>query len=275
MPRAMEEPHDDGIIEAMGITRPVYEEMTLILGRLPVIDDISTLLAMWDSNGRQQSLLGWLKGMRHEANPEAYVYSGTDTSHKEIREPRVAECIEIAHSLSDVAVGQSFVTAGHSCLHELLYMVGDVSSLFLDSEYARRCLHLASDPVAMENHEEEREYITVIVDAMRSAGLVTSIREVARGGLFATLVALGGGELGFDILTPREVRLDAFLFGEEPGRFVVSLAEKCDDEFLLKLDEARLNCCFLGRVTKGRVLVDGTDFGPVGEYGFVRGAERT
>ena len=269
MPRAMEEPLDDGIIEAMGITRPVYEEMTLILGRLPVIDDISTLLAMWDSNGRQQSLLGWLKGMRHEANPEAYVYSGTDTSHKEIREPRVAECIEIAHSLSDVAVGQSFVTAGHSCLHELLYMVGD------DSEYARRCLHLASDPVAMENHEEEREYITIIVDAMRSASLVTSIREVARGGLFATLVALGGGELGFDILTPREVRLDAFLFGEEPGRFVVSLAEKCDDEFLLKLDEARLNCCFLGRVTKGRVLVDGTDFGPVGEYGFARGVERT
>ena len=67
--------------------------------------------------------------------------------------------------------------------------------------------------------------------------------------------------LRFDILAPREVRLDAFLFGEEPGRYVVSLPEKCDDEFLVKIGEARLNCCFLGRVTKGRILIDGTDFG--------------
>ena len=72
--------------------------------------------------------------------------------------------------------------------------------------------------------------------------------------------------VGFDILTCREIRLDAFLFGEEPGRFVVSLPESQDDFFLLKLGEARVNCCFLGHATKGRVLVDDMDYGDVKEY---------
>ena len=263
----MEEPLDDSMIEALGITRPVYEEMTLILGRLPETDDIATLLAMWNSNGRQQSLLGWLKGMHHSFVPDSYLYSGSDTSHKSIREPRVAECVAIAHRLSPVVCMDAVAhRRGYAPTGSLLYMVGDVSSLFLDSEYARRCLHLASDPVTMAGHDEEREYITLILDALHTAGLVTVKTEIGRGGLFSALVQLGRGMAGFDILSPREVRLDAFLFGEEPGRFAVALSEACDDEFLLKLDEARLNCCFLGRVTKGRVLVDGTDFGPVDDF---------
>ena len=72
--------------------------------------------------------------------------------------------------------------------------------------------------------------------------------------------------MGYDILSPREVRLDAFLFGEESGRYLVAIDEVHDDQFLLKMDEARLNCCFLGRTTKNRVMVDGFDFGPVAEY---------
>lgn len=258
----MEERLDDSVIEAMGITRPVYEEMTLILGRLPVMDDISTLLAMWESNGRQQSLLGWLKGMRHVANPDAYIYRGSDTSHKEIQEPRVADCAAIARQMVRLPLSSdSFSESGL-----LLYMVGNVSSLFLDSDYARRCLHITSNPINLAEYDEERGYISLILRSMRDAGLLQNIAEVSSGGLFATVASMGGGCYGFDILTPREVRLDSFLFGEEPGRFILSLSEAHDDEFLLKLDEARLNCCFLGRVTKGRILVDGMDFGPVQDY---------
>lgn len=261
----MDSNYDEGVWESMGITRPVYDEIALILGRLPDTDDIGTLLAMWDSNGRQQSLLGWLKGMRHVSNPDSYLYAGSDSSHRNIPEPRVAQCVEIAHRLSEYGLSQAsgnsnFIPA-HSGLHELLYLVGDVSSLFLDSEYARRCLHMASDPVAMTCHDEECAYLELILGTLQSAGLVTAVSEVRHGGLFAALVVMGAGESGFDILAPREVRLDAFLFGEEPGRYVVSLPEKCDDEFLVKIGEARLNCCFLGRVTKGRILIDGTDFG--------------
>ena len=88
---------------------------------------------------------------------------------------------------------------------------------------------------------------------------------VATGGLFCSLLQFTEPR-GYDILSPREVRLDAFLFGEEAGRYLVAVDEQHDDLFLLKMDEARLNCCFLGRTTKNRILVDGYDFGPVGRY---------
>ena len=49
-------------VEAMGISRQAYDEVLDILGHQPSIDELSTLLAMWESNGKQQSLYGWLRG---------------------------------------------------------------------------------------------------------------------------------------------------------------------------------------------------------------------
>ena len=40
-------------VEAMGISRQAYDEVLDIIGRQPTIDELSTLLAMWESNGKQ------------------------------------------------------------------------------------------------------------------------------------------------------------------------------------------------------------------------------
>ena len=110
--------------------------------------------------------------------------------------------------------------------------------------------------------EQEREQM---VQGIQDNNLLLGTLPIAEGGLFCSLLRFSA-PLGYDILTPREVRLDAFLFGEEVGRYLVALPEEQDDAFLLKMDEARLNCCFLGRTTKNRLLVDGFDFGPVSDY---------
>ena len=145
--------------------------------------------------------------------------------------------------------------------------MGNVGTDFLDSEYARQYLHIVDHPMKMATEEEDRAYIAMILDALKGNGTLHTIGTVSRGGLFrALLEAALPRQLGFDILTCREIRLDAFLFGEEPGRFIVSLPESEDDFFLQKMDEARVNCCFLGRTTKGRILVDGMDFGPSSDY---------
>ena len=261
------------IMEAMGISRPAFEEVMGIIGRMPTVQELSTLLAMWEANGRQQSLYGWLKGQHHVVEKHEYLYTGTDTTHKDIREPRVKDCIALAHevlqNLDSAQSAQSAQSADQApapaffSRSELLYMVGNVSTQFLDSEYARRCLHIVADPVKMTTVEEDIEYLQLILDSLLDAEVITSLRPVGQGGLFATLVAGSSGRVGFDILTCREIRLDAFLFGEEDGRFIVSLPERNDDFFLLKMDEARINCCFLGHVTKGRVLVDDMDYGDI------------
>lgn len=248
--------------EALGVSREAYDEVLDIVGRIPTIDELSTLLAMWEANGRQQSLYGWLRGQHHSIERDEYLYTG-DADHKAIREPKVKECVDIAHRLlkhSTISNQHSTFTTGL-----LLYMVGNVSTEFAGGEYARRCLHLVDAPMAADGNDEDCQYIELILGAMRQAGLTLDDGRVADGGLFCSLLRWVA-PLGYDILVPREVRLDAFLFGEERGRYMVAVEERSDDAFLLKLDEARLNGCFLGRTTKNRIVVDGFDFGPVNDY---------
>lgn len=268
--------------EAMGISRQAFDEVLDIIGRQPTIDELSTLLAMWESNGKQQSLYGWLRGQHHVVERNDYLYSGT-ADHKAIREPKVKECVELAKELSRDSRLSSATRLSRAASFStglLLYMVGNVSGEFADSEYARRCLHLVEEPMAAGGHEEDCQYIEMILEALRGGEMVLGSAPVGRGGLFCSLLGfvngwlsptesattLAGPRLGFDILVPREVRLDAFLFGEEAGRYVVALEERQDDAFLLKMDDARLNCCFLGRTTKNRIVVDGYDFGATTNY---------
>lgn len=246
----------------MGISRQAFDEVLDIIGRQPTIDELSTLLAMWESNGKQQSLYGWLRGQHHVVERNDYLYNGT-AEHKSIKEPRIKECLDIAHSLCknfQFSISNSRFSTGL-----LLYMVGNVSGEFVGSEYAKNCLHLVDEPMATGGHEEDCEYIEMILAALAGGAMIDCRAPVGPGGLFCSLLRFTA-PLGYDILVPREVRLDAFLFGEEAGRYLVALSETCDDTFLLKMDEARLNCCFLGRTTKNRVVVDGYDFGPVSHY---------
>lgn len=255
------------IIEAMGIRQTVFEEIQCIIGRMPTVDDLSTLLAMWEGNGRQQSLLTWLRGMQHAVEKQEYLYTGSDHDHQSIREPKVRECLEIAHSLfpkgRPASASDPFATTG-----EEIYLVGNISTDFLDSDYARKYLHIVSEPIQTGSEEGNLEYTAMILDVLKSNATIHTVDTVGQGGIFGSLLrSASPNGLGFDILTCREIRLDAFLFGEEEGRFIVSLAESEDDFFLLKMDEARINCCFLGRTTKGRILVDGMDFGPSTDFG--------
>lgn len=257
---------EEGILDAMGISRPAYEEIQTIIGRLPSIDELSTLMAMWKTQASGQGLLSWLKGQPHSSERHEYLENDNEPQSREIREPRVRECVDIARSLMpDMKVdinGNGYVHRG-----DALYMVGDVSELFVDSDYGRKYLHLAPNPIELANESETESYIEMILDSLKSNSTIYGFRRIARGGLFGTLVrCTAPTQCGFDILTCREVRLDAFLFGERGVRYIVTIDEPHEDFFLQKLSEARVNCCFLGRATKGRILIDGMDFGSISRY---------
>lgn len=259
------------ILEAMGISRPAYEEIQTIIGRLPTVDELGTLLAMWQSQGAQQGLLSWLRGQPHSTQRHDYIENELEPQGREIQEPRVKECIAIARSMFGDAKKETKRTDTESAAAvnrgDAIYMVGDVSEFFVDSEYGRRYLHIVSDPIVMADESETIGYLTLILDSLQASDSISCFTRVGEGGLFGTLVRMTGPKrLGFDILPCREVRLDAFLFGEKGVRFIAVLDEPREDFFLQKLTEARVNCCFLGRVTKGRVLVDDMDFGRVTEY---------
>ncbi|MBQ0015779.1 MAG: hypothetical protein KBT04_02195 [Bacteroidales bacterium] len=252
----------DEMAEAMNISQEALKSIFRLIGRRPTFDELNTLLAMWDSNGRQQSFAGWLRGQHQETIHHDYLYSGDDQIHQTIREPRIQQCLEAAKALAP-HIHSTCRRIGNSPRHGmLLYMVGCVTTEFLDSNYAKQYLHIVAEPSVQTTTPEELNYLSLITNSLYQGGLIEGYTEVAEGGLFAALQILTHNtKSGFEILTCREVRLDSFLFGEAKGRFVVMLEETTDDLFLQKLCDARINCCFLGRITKGRIIVDGFDFG--------------
>lgn len=263
---------DESLLEEMGISRPVYEEVMAVVGHLPTIDELSTLLAMWKTQGSRQSLLTWLKGQFHNAVQREYLDNDLEPESRLYQEPEVKECIAIARKLFDdnKVSREFFKTSGSNAnikKDDAIYMVGDVSSLFTNSEYGRRYLHLVDNPIVMEGDEETAQYIELILGSMEGNGAIEGFWRIGEGGLFRTLMTMVAPQRkGFDILTCREVRLDAFLFGEQGVRFLALLDEPREDFFLQKLVEARINCCFLGRVTNDRVIVDDVDFGRSAAY---------
>lgn len=258
------------IIESMGISIPAWEEVQCIIGRMPTIEELSTLLAMWESNGKQQSFYGWLKGQPHATNKNEYIYEEKDEIHKQVKEPKVKECIQIAKELFKNK--KSFLNATEKTSFKdhgnLIYMVGKVASEFLDSQYAKEHLHIATNHIVLTDETEDESYLNMILEVLFENKITKSICTIEEGGLFGALLAASKTpkSIGFDILTCKEVRLDAFLFGEKKGRQIVSVSETEDDMFLAKLDEAGIDCCFLGRTTKGRIVIDGMDFGDRREY---------
>ncbi len=126
---------------------------------------------------------------------------------------------------------------------------------------------MVDNPMQFDNLDDTVAYLSMILAALQENGTINGYGEVGRDGIFGTLVAAARAQkVGFDILSYREARLDAFLFGEERGRCLATLPQENEDFFLQKMDEARLNCCMLGKVTRGRVLVDDMDFGPIEDF---------
>lgn len=247
-------------VEALGISRQAYDEVLDIVGHIPSIDQLSTLLAMWQASGTDKSLYGWLRGQQHAVERDEYLYSSQAPG---VPEPRIKECLDIARQICrDIAV---LPHPDPMPTGTLLYMVGNISGELAGSEYARKCLHLVDSAMATGGHDEDCAYIEMILQALHISMMVNQYVDISAGGIFMAALAATAPH-GFDILVPREVRLDAFLFGEEAGRYIAAIDETSDDAFLLKLGEARLNCCFLGRVTKGRIVVDGYDFGPTRRF---------
>lgn len=265
-------PVDEGTLESMGLQSADVRALVAYLGRTPTSDELSTLMAMWQTTAPDSRFHKWLGSLPREESPRHdYLYAGSHSDIASLREPPVKGCVDIARSMHwtvDPAV-QPFLHTG-----DAIYMVGDISTLFLNSDYAQQYLHLASQPAdELLPPTEAIAYYQLILQSLLDNQFILSLSAIGRGGIFGTLLSSGERHrIGFDILSYREARLDAFLFGEEPGRYIVSLPQEGEDAFLLKMDEARVHCCMLGKTTKGRILVDGFDFGDRALFVGKRGA---
>jgi phosphoribosylformylglycinamidine synthase len=106
---------------------------------------------------------------------------------------------------------------------DLIYVIGNMTDDMNCSEYLHHICGVELSPAPRFELEEEflvQQTVARLIDEK----LILSAHDISEGGLFACLLesAMVNG-MGFNIHTDKNIRLDAFLFGEGQSRVVVSV----------------------------------------------------
>jgi phosphoribosylformylglycinamidine synthase subunit PurL len=153
------------------------------------------------------------------------------------------------------------VTSAFRAAGEVVTVVGPLHGALDGSEYLDR-LHgvVAGRPAPLELGP-----VKARCDAVRtlvSAGLLRSAHDISEGGLAVALAeccALGADPVGVRVALPRVagVRQDELLFGEAPGRFVLSYRRQEASQVEALLTAAAVGFAVIGETGGGRVEIAG------------------
>lgn len=142
-----------------------------------------------------------------------------------------------------------------------IFLIGRPSDDINSSEYLEFFHEISDSPLPSFNIEDEIN-IQAALKKLNAEKLIESASPVGKGGLFFTLLrAAIPNDLGFDITTAAENRLDSFMFGEGMGRVIVGVNSDNEDEFVDAMSELKVPFFTLGHVTKGEIRVDDESFG--------------
>lgn len=158
-------------------------------------------------------------------------------------------------------MGLAFEKKGDS-----IYMLGYAKEDINSSEYLYNYKNVKLSPPPYLNLDEEFDLHQAILGLINES-IISSAHDVSDGGLMVTLLESAMvNNLGFDILTDSEFRIDSYLFGEAQGRVVVSIDPNVEGEFLDLMMSTGVPVVYLGHITQGRISVDDEDFGKIEEY---------
>jgi len=149
---------------------------------------------------------------------------------------------------------------------QTIYLLGKVVDDINCSEYLYSYKGVKLSPAPYFNIDEEYN-LHHTLNGLILEGLIASAHDVSDGGLFTTLIESAmPNNLGFDILTDSEIRLDSYLFGEAQGRVVVTIDPEKEEEFLDMIGLTGVPCCTIGTITNGSIIIDEENFGNIQDY---------
>ncbi|CAN5181472.1 phosphoribosylformylglycinamidine synthase subunit PurL [soil metagenome] len=148
---------------------------------------------------------------------------------------------------------------------DIIYLIGQSKNDIGSSEYVHKICGVEFSPVPAFDLEEEYQLQQTISNLIKN-NLIISAHDVSEGGLFVTLAECGfHRNLGFDVTQRiRNVRSDAYWFGESQSRVVVTVTLDKEPEFLEYLKETKLET--LGSVTSGEILLGNDPWGYITDW---------
>lgn len=144
-----------------------------------------------------------------------------------------------------------------------IFLIGTPVEDVGSSEYLEFYHGRTDSPLPYFDINEEIKIHTAL-KKLHELDLISSASPIGKGGLFFTLLrAAVPNNLGFDLTTIAESRIDSFLFGEAMGRIIVEVESEKEDEFVDVLSELKMNFFTIGHITKGEIRIDDKSLGYV------------
>jgi len=148
---------------------------------------------------------------------------------------------------------------------DVIFLIGKSVNDIACSQYLYSYHDVKKSPPPVFDLDFEYEIQDAVKGLIRN-NLVRSAHDVSDGGLFVSLVESAmPRDLGFDITSPAEVRIDAFLFGEAQSRIIVSVTRSKETDFIDFMIDRDLPFSALGHVTKGELRIDDLSFAFIGD----------
>ncbi len=147
---------------------------------------------------------------------------------------------------------------------DVIYVLGTITNDLGCSEYLHS-FHGVTKSTAPYFNLDEEFALQQNVSSLIKNKLVASAHDVSEGGLFVTLCEAGFNRgLGFTLATTKDIRTDAWLFGEGQSRVVVSVSADKQEAF----EKAVAGTTFtkIGVVTNGEVLVDQQNWATISSW---------
>ena len=148
-----------------------------------------------------------------------------------------------------------------------IYMLGEIVDDINCSEYLYSYRGVKLSPAPYFDLDKEANMQRTLSDLINQ-GIIESAHDISEGGLFvAALESAMVRNMGFEIYSASDVRLDSFLFGESQGRVIVTVCADKENEFFDMLSISGVNCCAVGKVRNDdEIIIDEENFGKIGEY---------
>ena len=159
------------------------------------------------------------------------------------------------------------MTLGFKQEGDLIYLVGESRNDINSSEYLHKYIGVEYSPAPHFDLNEEHAFQQVILKLIGDKQVV-SVHDVSEGGLFISLLESAFvGSLGFAVAQQKkEIRSDAYWFGEAQSRAVVSVRKENQIAFENYLTSTGIGFESLGVVKGQEVNVNGENWGSIEQW---------
>ena len=139
---------------------------------------------------------------------------------------------------------------------DIIYMIGEARNDISSSEYVYSFHKIKNTPAPHFNLDEEYNIQQAVKVAIK-AKVIESAHDISDGGLFVTLAESAiPRNMGFELFTDKNIRKDAFLFGEAQSRVVVSVKKERETDLIQLLKNLEVKFIKLGFVTGSEFKID-------------------